>query len=312
VLISICIPAYKHTGYLKRLLDSIHHQSFREFEVIVTDDSPDESVRELTEAYKMKFKLVYKRNIPALGTPENWNEAIRYASGQWIKLMHDDDWFSDSASLARFTEAVRQHPWCNFFFSAYTNVYQDSNKRESVYLSEFRKRKLLSNPVTLISKNVIGPPSVILFRNEKKMWFDSRFKWVVDIDYYIRFLQNEKPVYLNETLINVGVNNDQVTKYTFRVPEVEIPENFGLLEKTGIKHLHNLLIYDAWWRIVRNLRIGHVSDIRKNGYAGNIHPVIRRMIEWQSKIPAQLLKKGIISKTIMFVHFLVYRRLLNT
>ena len=45
ILISICIPAYKHPDFLKRLLDSISIQSFRDFEVIISDDSPDPGSR---------------------------------------------------------------------------------------------------------------------------------------------------------------------------------------------------------------------------------------------------------------------------
>ena len=48
---SICIPAYKNTDYLKRLLDSISIQTFRDFEVIITDDSPDETVSTFINNY---------------------------------------------------------------------------------------------------------------------------------------------------------------------------------------------------------------------------------------------------------------------
>ena len=43
--ISICIPAYKNTTYVGRLLDSISEQTFTDYEVVVTDDSPDDSVK---------------------------------------------------------------------------------------------------------------------------------------------------------------------------------------------------------------------------------------------------------------------------
>ena len=89
--ISICIPAYKRADYLDRLLKSIAVQSFKNFEVIITDDSPDESLLLLTQLYKKQLPIYYKRNLEALGTPENWNEGIRLARGQWIKIMHDDD-----------------------------------------------------------------------------------------------------------------------------------------------------------------------------------------------------------------------------
>jgi len=45
--ISICIPAYKNVGFLERLLHSISIQSFADYEVVITDDSPDDSVKNL-------------------------------------------------------------------------------------------------------------------------------------------------------------------------------------------------------------------------------------------------------------------------
>ena len=47
--ISICIPAYQRTAFLKRLLDSIKIQTYSNYEVVITDDSPDFDVKELVE-----------------------------------------------------------------------------------------------------------------------------------------------------------------------------------------------------------------------------------------------------------------------
>jgi glycosyltransferase involved in cell wall biosynthesis len=66
IKISICIPAYKRVNYLRRLLDSIAIQTFRDFEVIITDDSDDLSVKELSYLYKDKFQLCYHKNIKTL------------------------------------------------------------------------------------------------------------------------------------------------------------------------------------------------------------------------------------------------------
>ena len=116
--ISICIPVYKRVRYLRRLMDSIAEQDFRDFEVVVTDDSPNEEVGELCRSYAEKFSLKYHRNNFPLGTPENWNEAIRQAGGAWIKLMHDDDWFSAATSLQEFKNAIEANPEAGFIFSA--------------------------------------------------------------------------------------------------------------------------------------------------------------------------------------------------
>jgi len=304
--VSICIPAYKRISYLERLLDSISIQRQKDFEVIVTDDTPGDEVRDLCGHYKTKFSLYYSKNPLQLGTPENWNESIRHANGQWIKLMHDDDWFADENSLSVLVDAAKENSSLNFFYSAYTNVF-DNGRRTTVYISSFRKRMLEQNPVTLFSKNVIGPPSVTLVRNEKKIWYDNRTKWIVDIDFYMRYLKNDLPFYIDKPLINVGIHETQVTKSVFRVPEVEIPENFYLLSKAGTQNLKNILVYDALWRLIRNLKVTSLTKINEYGYHGDVPAIVKSMITWESRIPARILRIGFFSKIIMFLHYLTHR-----
>src|SRR5436189_1964521 len=121
--ISICIPSFERIEYLKRLLDSISVQSYKDFEVINTDDSNDNSVADWIPAYRSNFQIVYKKNQEPLGTPENWNESIRLSKGQWAKIMHDDDWLADANSLSEFVMAIEKNPSARFFYSAYVNVF---------------------------------------------------------------------------------------------------------------------------------------------------------------------------------------------
>lgn len=304
-LISICIPAYKRTTFLDRLLNSISLQTFKDFEIIMTDDSPDDAVRDLCRQYANRISIDYYRNPLPLGTPENWNEGIRKARGEWIKIMHDDDWFADEKSLHGYAECISLNPSASFIFSAYRNVYLELNKSKEVYLNSFRYKALLKNPVTLFSSNIIGPPSVVIHKRENKILYDNNVKWVVDIDFYIRWLANNntQAIYLKKVLVNVGIGKEQVTQDCFRLRKVEIPENFYLLNKVGHSCLKNILVYDAWWRSMRNLEIKNIDDIVNSGYNGNIPKPIRSMIDWQSIIPHSLLKIGLISKSLMLVNY---------
>lgn len=310
VLISICIPAYKNITYLKRLLDSITIQTFKNYEVIVTDDSPDDTVGTFLRNYTGIPALHHYRNSVALGTPENWNEGIRRAKGEWIKLMHDDDWFSLPDSLQHFADAVAANQG-DFIFSAYTNVFLKTGRQESVTIKKSRKKALTTEPATLFSSNVIGPPSVILHRNDQRFFYDRRTKWVVDIDFYIRRLAVEKIHYIDIPLINVGMSDQQVTMDCIGNRQVQIPENFHLLNKVGIRRLNNLLVYDAWWRLMRNLEVTRASEIREAGYQGTIHPVILSMVRWQARIPRPILVLGAFSKIAMFAHYLTHKNLLR-
>jgi len=299
--ISICIPAYKRTHFLKRLLLSIEHQSYTNYEVIISDDSNDHSVEELLKDFNGKFEIKYLKNETALGTPANWNYAISKATGEWIKLMHDDDWFSNEHSLEKFALATNNN---KFIFSAYTNKTELTNDIEKKFFKENLKTTILKNPLLLLAKNIIGPPSVTLFHNSIKDKYDEDLKWRVDIEYYIRNISNGiEFTYINEPLINVGVSESQVTNYCLNVPSVEIPEMYILLSKYGTSPLKNIMVYDAYWRILRNTHINSKSKLESFGQT-DWPAVILSMVELQSKFNQSTLRNGVISKTLMSMSYI--------
>jgi hypothetical protein len=95
----------------------------------VTDDSDGTGVNDLCKEYSNKLVIEYYKNLIPLGTPENWNEAVRRANGQWIKIMHDDDWFTGPDSLGLFASAA-QSSGDDFIFSDYQNNWLGSGLKQ--------------------------------------------------------------------------------------------------------------------------------------------------------------------------------------
>lgn len=126
----------------------------------------------------------------------------------------------------------------------------------------------------------------------------------MDIDFYIRYLKNHRAVYIPKILVNVGIHAGQVTTYTFRIASVEIPENFHLLNKVGTGKLKSIVVYDAWWRLMRNLSIRDLSQIRKAGYDGEVPISIQSMINWQNRISPFVLRIGLFSKFWMLCNYI--------
>lgn len=301
---SICIPAYKRPQNIDRLLHSIAIQSFKNYEIVITDDSPDDSVFTALQKYK-ELPIVYFKNERAQGTPANWNCSIEKARGEWVKLMHDDDWFSGPEALATFHKAVHQHPDCSFFFSAFQNNELESGKVEVVRCNIFDRFMLWLSPLHLFKRVYVGNPSCTLVRNDKAQFYDPAFKFVVDFEYYIRCIRYYKDYqYVDAVLLDIGFHSDQVTKYTFMVAKVQIPENLVLLNKLGPQILRNPVVYDYYWRMFRNLGIRGVEEIRAY-YTAPVHPVLVQMLGVQQKIPVSLLKKGIFSKMVMSAAYLL-------
>jgi glycosyltransferase involved in cell wall biosynthesis len=300
-LISICIPAYKRITDLKILLDSIGNQTFTNYEVIITDDSPDDTVKNFCDTYPHTFKLAYYKNSPQLGTPENWNEGIRKAGGTWAKLMHDDDYFAANDSLALFVAAIESNKQAQVFYSAF--IFEDAaNKTKKIITCTWFDRFFLSlSPYHMLRRNYFGNPSCILVKKEVPFLYDNRFKYIVDFAYYIELLQNRiECQYINKVLIHVGINEGQVTNYTYKNKAVQMYENHVLFEKIGSGALKNIVAFDYYWRIYRNFEIKSVKDIEPF-YNGEIAVVLRRMIAFQQQVSPGLLNMGLFSKGAMLV-----------
>ena len=307
-VVSICVPAYKRPQNIRRLLQSIREQSFKDFEVIISDDSPDDSVKGIMGEYS-DIKINYYKNSTPLGTPANWNYAITKAKGEWIKIMHDDDWFAEDNSLMKYVEAAKNSGE-SFLFSGYYNIFENGNNQRKTFFNPW-SAKIVQNPVLLLARNIIGPPSVTLVHHSIKEKYDERMKWRVDIDYYIRLILQRKSFHaINEPLVNVGIGSDQVTNDCIDVPDVELPEGYLLIHKYGISRLRTLLVYDAWWRIIRNVKIRSVQQLNGYSWYGPWPDAILTMVRHQGSVPYGLLKLGVFSKVLMFLSYLVnFKRL---
>lgn len=308
--ISICIPAYKRSAYLQRLLDSIVIQSYQDYEVIVTDDSPDDEVNDMVKSFSDKISIRYHRNEITLGTPANWNAGIGLAKGTWIKLMHDDDWFADATSLQQFADAAMLGK-SDFIFSAYNNVFENTKAQKIVFPDKFRLKQAMQEPAVLLAKNFIGHPSVTLHKNDGKFMYDTQMKWLVDIDMYRMRMEEQGFYFIPVALVNIGLSDSQVTAYTKNNGNVEVPEHFHFLEKMGVEKLKNILVYDYNWRFIRNFNIHSVNQLRFFGFNGKVPVVLQSMISTQSKIPRILLKQGVLSKLIMLLHFIMNAKLIK-
>jgi hypothetical protein len=129
-------------------------------------------------------------------------------------------------------------------------------------------------------------------------------QWLVDVDFYIRYLTLHHPAtFIADNLVRIGISESQVTRSSFGNPKIEIPERFLLAEKLRKDSLKDWVVYDSWWRFIRNLKILSENQISENGYPNAIPEQIRSMIRFQKNIPAAVLKIGLFSKLLMSLHY---------
>jgi glycosyltransferase involved in cell wall biosynthesis len=298
--ISICIPTYKRTHLLKKLLDSIYIQTFRNFEIMINDNSPDDSVEILLDAYKTELPISYEKNQPAISAGANCIKVIRRAGGDWVKVMHDDDWFDSNDALQHFADTAI-NSGKDFIFCASNQVWLDKNKREQELLSSRKKLMLDDSNFSLFYLNLIGHPSVVMFKRDNAIEFDAAFNWVQDVDFYMRYL-NAHPgyAYIPKTLVNIGKGSLQESNKYYKNINKELPEYFTLLSKYDQNlSSRNKYVFHLIWNMIKRYNIKSIDKIHEAGYKGPMPDTLNEIITYQKKIPRIILRQTPWSEILM-------------
>ena len=298
--ISICIPTYKRTDLLKKLLDSILIQTFKNFEILINDNSPDDSVELLVNSYIPVLPILYERNRPSVSAGLNCIKVMQRATAEWVKVMHDDDWFATPDALSLFAEAGADSGK-DFIFCANTQVWLDSDKTEDDILTPQKKQMLDDSTFCLFYLNVIGHPSVVMHRRDSSIQYDANFNWVLDIDYYMRYF-NVHPGYhyIPQKLVNIGKGATQESNKYYKNINVELPEYFFLLAKYEADLcLKNEYVFHLIWNMLKRYKIKKVDQIYATGYKGVMPERIKEVIAFQKNIPRLIIKQTPWSKRLM-------------
>ncbi|MEM6519495.1 MAG: glycosyltransferase family 2 protein [Cyanobacteria bacterium P01_C01_bin.70] len=91
--VSIIIPAYNTAAYIKRAIESVLEQTFKDFEIVVVDDaSTDNTVEVLNSIQDPRLKVFCQAQNGGAGAARN--RALKEATGNWIAVLDSDDWYA--------------------------------------------------------------------------------------------------------------------------------------------------------------------------------------------------------------------------
>ena len=196
---SIAIPTYEMrdgSGYklLEYSLNIIKNQSFKDFEVVVTDHSIDNRIKDLCEQWSKIIDIKYYRVTEKRGSPSfNTNHSIKMSRGEIIKLLCQDDYLYDNTSLEKISNAFGENT--RWLVSSYYHS-QDKNLNYKYHIPKMNNR--------IYVVNTIGTPSCLTIRNKDVIYIDENLSWAYDCEYYKRLYDKfGSPTILNEpTMVN--------------------------------------------------------------------------------------------------------------
>lgn len=106
--ISIILPAYNSAAFLKDAIESILHQTFTDYELIIINDGSTDSTEALIHSFT-DTRIVYSKNEKNQGLIFTLNKGIQMAKGAYIARMDADDICTQNR-LAIQKEWLDTHP----------------------------------------------------------------------------------------------------------------------------------------------------------------------------------------------------------
>ena len=269
-LISVIIPAYNVEEYIKRCLDSVCTQSYRELEIIIIDDGSTDQTAQICDedaACDNRIKVVHKMNA---GVASARNDALDMATGSMIAFCDADDHYEPDM-LERLYDAMKKYG-ADMACCGYYEEYPDHIEERKVGpgLTEYDKQQAYEEFFRMSGRIGSGCWNKLV----KTCAFEGiRFKQYVmgeDVELLSRIIDRcSKVVCIDHAGYHYVHRNGSATQNAFR------PENMNIIHVVDdmegyIRDKHPELLYSfygfhaAWYLSVLLVmrRSGHMNRYR--------------------------------------------------
>lgn len=94
-LVTVMIPTYNRPQYFKEALESVIHQTYRNLDIVITDNSHNDLTEQLMQEYLARDKRITYEHHPDFDAAGNWGRAREYNNpdAEYINWLMDDDIF---------------------------------------------------------------------------------------------------------------------------------------------------------------------------------------------------------------------------
>lgn len=270
--VSIILPNYNYSRYLKARIEGILNQTYQNFELILLDDKSTDNSVEIINEYKdnphVTHVVVNKENS---GSPfQQWMRGIALAQGEYIWIAEADD-LAKPEFLQQCVEVLDQHPTASlcYAYSEYIDENGDNIPRKK------RNGKLHGYSLydgqefvrfCMYWRCYIENASAVLFRKsyyekcdmEKCLMFRSSGDWL----FWTNMVMQGEIVKLHSPL-NIFRQSTQSVSKQAKTSGLSFVEDACILSEIT-KRLGNVGILRQWMRAGQLYRLIHKSHLPKD------------------------------------------------
>lgn len=207
---SVVIPTFRRPLALQEAIESVLAQTFRNFEVLVIDDGPDEATRAVVESFEDP-RVRYLVNTRTKGGSGARNTGIFAARGPWVAFLDDDDlWLPEKLErqhqlIASATQDIA------LVYTGHISFSSETGRDLSILIPEYEGDLF----EILLYQNVIKGLYSVAIRRDVLLelgGLDERFPALQDMELYVRVARKHRVASVKELLVRVRVGSgDRIT-----------------------------------------------------------------------------------------------------
>lgn len=253
---SVICPTFNSENFIKKNITSLLNQSYKNFEVIYSDDGSIDKTVDIIKGYKKNFlneKINFRIVINShQGPGAARNHAIKLSNFDWISFIDsDDEWSRDK--LKKVSQTIKNYGESNCI--VHNEIFKKKNGEEIKfnYKKDYKKNLLVFNQ--LFFKNFLSTSAISLKKNLiiEANYFDETLASAQDYDLWLRIGNNFKFVFIDEYL---GYYNERADNITSRPYKFKIKNLLRILKKNRDKigfftyyyKLLRILINREWFK----------------------------------------------------------------
>jgi len=228
--VSVIIPVYNGSNYIREAIDSVLKQTYKNYEVIIVDDGSTDDTWDIIQSYGNLIRAFHKENG---GVSSALNLGIREMKGSWFAwLSHDDLWMPEKLE----TQVTFHNQYPNLMGS-YTRSIEIDDTRN--YLNPLNSHPL-DNSLgirALFMSNFIAGDTVFIHRKifHKIGFFNEELRVTQDYDMWLRTVNMFDLGFIPEYLTCIRSHPNQDGKKYLHLEDGEfsqfIIKNFETFDK---------------------------------------------------------------------------------
>lgn len=241
-LVSIVIPTYNRPLLFKEALDSVLAQDYPNIDIFITDNSHNDSTKNLMESYLEKYPNIKYEHHPDFNEESNWLRAKEYDNpeAEYVNWLMDDDLFMPNKISVMVGEFLR-NPDVTLVTSNRVLIDLEGNKilsdekdvadnvipfagfvkEDMKIIGKEAGKRIIMDPSNWAGVNFIGEPTTALVKKSAmlnntlgyKTNFDKYF--ISDYPTWLRVLSSGNLIYLKEPLSKFRIHPGQEQRSMF-------------------------------------------------------------------------------------------------